>query len=567
MEEVFISYARESAMAARAAATALLVSGHNVWMDDDIPAHREYADVISERIDGAKAVLVIWSEAAAKSQWVRSEANRGRELGKLVQLTIDDCRLPMPFDQIQCANLAGWSGNVEEPGWRQVLSGIDALSNGSSRSAKDLAVPAREKASVAVLPFRDLSPAKDQDYFCEGICEEILTGLTRLPGLRVASSSPMPAGATPKEVGRMLGVTTLLEGSVRKSGERARIAARLVQAQSGFALWAVTFDRDLGDIFELQDEIARSVVAALGVKLLPGEDAGLGVGGSKDATAYDLYLRAKALVRRELETERRRATELFHEAIRRDPEFSLAYASLADVLVELARLRPDDWSKLTEEAAQMARKAVELSPDLAEAHLALGGALRLNHDPGAAVEYEKAVALNPQDPNVHYRFAKFLVIEGEKRRAIEHYERAFDLAPDDYRYIIYTLQEYQALEDKEGEQSALARAWPVIEKHLRLYPDDIRALVHGAGALALLGRSAECHEFMDRAFAARSDDFGNLANLACAAMLNNEPELALDYLERGVATGRGDKEWLLEDNDLKPLHGNPRFEALVSKMV
>lgn len=569
MADVFISYARETAPAAKAAAEVIQGAGHSVWMDDRIPAHREYADVISERLDGAKAVLVIWSDAAARSHWVRSEANRARESRKLVQVRIDRTRLPMPFDQIQCVDLPDWSGDTTGPAWKVVLDSIDALAgNGEGPEPVVASEPVKPSPSLAVLPFKDLSVDRDQGYFCEGVAEEILVSLARLPGLRVASPAAVQGTSeSPREVARTLGVTSLLEGSVRKASDRARISVRLVEAASGFTLWAESFDRELGDIFALQEEIARAAVAALGVKLLPRDGQAMALGGSADAEAYDLYLRARALVRRELETERRRAAELFREAIRRDPGFALAYAGLADVLVEMARLRPDDWAKAAAEAVSAAEKAVALSPDLAEAHLALGAALRLNHDPRAAAEYERALDLNPYDANLHYRFAKFLVIEGEKRRAIEHYECAFALAPDDYRYAVYTLQEYQALGDRDGERRALERAWPAIEQHLKLNPDDVRAMGHGAGVLAVLGRAEQCHEFIDRALALRPDDFGNLVNLACAAMLNDEPELALDLLERGVATGRGDKEWLLEDNDLKPLHDHSRFKALLAKMA
>ena len=193
--------------------------------------------------------------------------------------------------------------------------------------------------------------------------------------------------------------------------------------------------------------------------------------------------------------------------------------------------------------------------------------MRLAHDPAAAAEYERAVELSPHDAHVHYRYARFLVLEGRKREAIGHYERAFELTPDDYRFIVYTIQEYQALEDRAGEQSALRRAALAIERHLRLNPEDVRALGHGAGVMALLGRSDQCHAYIDRAMSLRPDDFSNLANLACASVLNGELEQALDLLERAIAGGRGDREWLMQDNDYKGLHGHPRFEALVARMT
>ncbi len=567
MGDVFISYARETATAAKAIADAVRRHGYDVWLDDQIPAHREYADVISERIDAASAVLVIWSEPAVRSQWVRSEANRGRENGTLVQLRIDDARLPMPFDQIQCVALANWSGDESDSGWRKILESIDALVEGPAPSVA-APQPRDEKASLAVVPFRDLSAGGDQRYFCEGIAEEIVMNLARLPGLRVASPAALvdadqSLGA--RRIAQIVGVASFLEGSVRRANDHARIAVRLVETVSGFTLWAETFDRDLADTFAVQDEIAGSVVNALGVKLAKGK-SDFGIGGTADAAAYDLFLRARQLVRKELESERRSAAELFREATRRDPEFALAYAGLADVLVDIARSRLSDWAAAQQEAMLAAERAIALAPKLAEAHVAHGAALRVSHATGARAAYERAVELSPDDPTVHYRFARFLVLEGEKREAIRHYERAFELAPDDYRYVVYTLQEYQALGDTAGEQSALKRSWQAIDRHLKLNPDDVRALGHGAGVLALLGRSDDADRFVARALSLRPDDYGNLATLACAAMLNQKPDQALDLLERAIATGRGDKEWLLQDNDIAPLHGNPRFEALIAKL-
>jgi adenylate cyclase len=568
MGDVFISYARETATAAKAIADAVRRHGYAVWLDDQILAHREYADVISERIDAASAVLVVWSEPAVRSQWVRSEANRGRENGTLVQLRIDDARLPMPFDQIQCVELMSWAGDDFNSEWQKVLGSIAALAEGSVPSPATKPEPSDDKASLAVVPFKDLSAGGDQRYFCEGIAEEIVMNLARLPGLRVASPAALvdadqSLGA--RRIAQILGVASFLEGSVRRAGDRARIAVRLVETGSGFTLWAETFDRDLADAFAVQDEIATSVVNALGVKLGKSTPE-FGMGGTADAIAYDLFLRARQLVRKELESERRSAAELFREATRRDPEFALAYAGLADVLAEFARTRLSGWQLAQKEAVQAAERAIELAPKLAEAHIALGAALRIKHDRGARAAYERAIQLSPDDPAIHYQFARFLVLEGQKRQAIEHYERAFALAPDDYRYVVYTLQEYQALGDAAGEQSALKQSWAAIERHLQLNPDDVRALGHGAGVLALLGQSDEADGFIERALSLRPDDHGNLATLACSAMLNQKPDQALDLLERAVATGRGDKEWLLQDNDLAPLHGNPRFEALIAKV-
>ena len=570
MSDVFISYARPTAATAQHVADALRADGYSVWLDEQLPAHRAYADEIAERLDAALAVVTIWSRAAVRSQWVRSEADRARLNGTLVQLVIDDARLPMPFDQIQCIDLAGWSGERAAPAWRRLLDSVTQLAGEAATPASppQSTAPAPLLPSVAVLPFKHLNSARDDDYFCEGIVEEIVAALARLPGLRVAASA-LASGesASPAlDIARSLNVGAYLEGSVRKAGKRARIGVRLVQTDDGFTLWADSFDRSLGDIFAVQDEIARAIVVALGVRLLASDSATLGIGGTTNARAHDLYLRARQLVRRELETEARTAAELFRDATHEDPAFALAFAGLADVLVQIARLKLDGWQEAEQEAVAAAEMAVQLAPGLADAHLAHGDALRLRHDAGARAAFQLAVQLNPDDANVHYRFARYLVLEGDKAGAITHYERAFALAPDDYRYIVFALQEYQALGDAAGEQSCLERASVAIEHHLTLHPEEVRAYSHGAGVLALLGKSEEANRYISRALAFRPDDYLNLATLACAAMLNKDADQALDLLERAIATGRGDREWMVTDHDLKPLRGHPRFEALLQRM-
>lgn len=556
MADIFLSYARESAEDATRIAAALRDQGYSVWFDEELPAHRAYADVIAAELDAARAVLVIWSEAAARSQWVRSEANRAREKANLVQARVDDARLPMPFDQIQCAQIA--NAELGGPGWRSVTTAIAALVRGEQSA--ELAAPPRTDAnrspSVAVLAFRELGSGSG-DYLGEGIAEEIVSSLAGLPNLRVAPGTAGESG---------LRVDARVEGSVRRSGERARISVRLVDTQTGFARWSETFDRTMSDVFAVQEEIAQTVAAALGVVLLNREAQSVGSAASRDPEANDLAFKARHLARQELEDERRAAADLFRQAIGRDPDFALAYAGLADVLVSIARWHLPGWQDTAQEALDAARKAVALAPDLADSQLALGAAMALAHDPAAQTAYARALALSPHDPGVHYRAARYFVISGDKAGAIRHYERAFELAPDDYRYIVYALQEYQAIGDEQGERSCLQRSAAAIERHLKLYPSDVRALGHGAGVMALLGKPEQTQQMIDRAAALRPGDYGNLVTLACAAMLNQDAEQALDFIERAVATGQGDREWLMYDNDLKPLHGNPRFEQLIARM-
>jgi adenylate cyclase len=564
--DIFLSYARESAETAAQVAAVLRQQGYSVWFDEELPAHRAYADVIAAELDTAKAVLVLWSESAAVSQWVRSEANRARENGKLVQARVDGARLPMPFDQIQCAQLDLAGDIAAGAAWRSVTGSLAALIHGEEVAVGPSVTPrGKSNPSVAIIALRELGTPSG-DYLGEGLAEEIISTLAVLPGLRVVPGSAAGDGLGPREAAIAMNADTYLEGSVRKAGDRARISVRLVDSATGGALWSETFDRTLADVFAVQEEIAEAVAAALGVVLLDREAQSISSAASLDAKANDLVIKARHLARQELEVERRAAADLFRSAIARDPQFALAHAGLADALAQIARWHLPDWQDSAEEARAAAMKAVELAPDLADAQLALGAALSLDHHPDAAHAYARALDLSPCDANVHYRMARYLVLSGDKAGAIRHYERAFELAPDDYRYAVYALQEYQALGDSLGEESCLKRSAAAIGRHLEMNPSDVRALGHGAGVMALLGRADQMQQMIDRAAALRPNDYGNLITLACAAMLNRDVDQALDFVEKAVATGQGDREWLMQDNDLKPLHGNPRFEHLVARM-
>ena len=243
-----------------------------MWRDDGLPAHRAYAEVIEERLKAAKAVVVIWSSEAAKSQWVFSEANRAREDGKLVQLAVEDTRLPMPFDTIQCADLAGWSGEAGASSWRKVVASIGDLLGGANPapipgSVADAPLPLPTKPSIAVMPFANLSGDPEQDYFAEGLVEEIVRALSRVRSLFVigsgSSASLKAMVTTPREVARTLGVRYVLEGSVRKAGGRVRIAVRLVDGLDGAQIWADRFEDTLEDVFALQDRVALSVAGVI----------------------------------------------------------------------------------------------------------------------------------------------------------------------------------------------------------------------------------------------------------------------------------------------------------------
>jgi adenylate cyclase len=335
MSDVFISYARSTAAQAQQVADALRTLGYGVWRDDEIPANRAYADVIAERLAKAKAVVVVWSAEAARSEWVRSEAERARADRKLVQLSVDGARLPMPFDQTQCADLTGWSGDGDTPGWKQVVGAIGNLASpGPAR--RDEAGKAVRKLSVCVLPFANMSGDAEQEYFSDGISEDIITDLSKVSALSVIARNSAFAfkgkSIDVQQVARQLGVAYVLEGSVRKSGGRVRITAQLIDGARNDHVWAERYDRDLTDIFALQDEISEAIVGALKLKLLPEEKKAIERRGTDSAEAYNLYLMARQYWLTGNNGDARREESIIRvtgRATQIDPNYAQAWALMA----------------------------------------------------------------------------------------------------------------------------------------------------------------------------------------------------------------------------------------------
>ena len=465
-----------------------------------------------------------------------------------------------------------WGFDVGERKLARVANDDREPDSAAVVSAPAPALPAAATdPSVAVLAFADMSPGKDQGYFCEGTAEEIINALSGVRGLRVASRSGsfqfQNRAIDSREIARLLNVRAVLDGSVRKAGDRVRVAAQLINAADGAHLWSETFDRKLEDIFAIQEEIARSTVRALRVTLLASDAARLQRRGTENLAAYEFYLRGRQLMRKEKVAEQRSAAQLFREAIRLDPQFAQAHAGLASVIAHI-RSRHDDRSLSIEDAATASRRALELAPELAEAHVAHAQVLDLAQRlQDAQASFERAIALDPRLFDAHYYFARFLVSQGDHAGAVRHFEAAYELQPDDYLPVTLAIQEYTALNDHEGEHSAIRRAWAAIERRLAIDPDDSAAYDHGAGVLTLLGRKDEARRFFERAVALRPDDPATHYNAACAAALGGDYDGALDFLERAISLGQINAQWIMNDNDLVPLHDHPRFKQLLAKLA
>ena len=369
MPDVFVSYARSTENEARILCDALRSRGYDVWRDDELPAHRAYGEVIEERLKSAKAVVVIWSLDALRSQWVRAEADAAREAGTLVQLSVDGTMPPMPFNQIQCADLRSWGGDIESPGWRKVEGSIAALVGPLPDSGGKRGPANGGKISICVLPFANMSGDAEQEYFSDGITEDIITDLSKVSALSVVARNTaftFKGGALDvKTVAAELGVSHVLEGSVRKAGSRVRITAQLIDGKAGDHVWAERYDRDLDDIFALQDEISKAIVGALKVKLLPKEKKAIEQRGTTNPDAYNLYLMARQhwISGNRGDTRREDVViRICRQAIALDPNYAKAWALMA-----LAQSELRFWHGRDVDGLEAAERALQLDPDLPDA--------------------------------------------------------------------------------------------------------------------------------------------------------------------------------------------------------
>ncbi len=421
--------------------------------------------------------------------------------------------------------------------------------------------------SIAVLPLRDMSPEGDQGYFCEGMAEELLNALTAIRGLRVASrtSSFQFKGASTdiREIGERLGVGTVLEGSLRKSGARLRISVQLINVEDGYQLWSGRFDRELEDVFEIQEEIATNVAAALRVVLSEREKSALGRPPTEDLEAYDFYLRGRQFFFGMGRNNIALAREMFGRAIALDPEYAAAHAGLSYCSYLLHQWHGGHQEDLRQ-AEEASRRAVELAPDSAEAHTALGNAFVLtkNYDE-AEQEYRTAIRLNPSLFDAHYFLARLRVEQGRMLEAASAFEKAEEADPDDYQSPLLVAAIYKAIGRETERLAVLRRGLECTRRRLAVHPDDTRALYLGASALVVLGNRSEGLEWARRAVERDPEDSVILYNVACIYALAGEKETAIEILEKALRGGWGNLAWIRHDTDLKPLHDHPRWKELI----
>jgi adenylate cyclase len=398
--DIFVSYARKDKKRVAPLVAALESQGWSVWWDPEITPGQEFDSQIAAALDAAKAVVVVWTPNSVDSRWVRGEAREAADRRVLVPVRFEAARLPIDVRAMHTTDLDDWCEDCQSRPFEDLRRALGPLI-GSQAPAPAPAAAAPRGLSVCVLPFANMSSDADQEYFADGVSEDIITDLSKVSSLFVIARNTAftfkGRSVEVPQVARQLGVSHVLEGSVRKAGNRVRITAQLIDGATGGHVWADRWDRDLDDIFALQDEICHVIVGALKLKLLPQEKAAISDRGTANLEAYDKYLRARALANGASKTdEMYRARDAFRQVLSIDPDFALARGALALLYSYVENWDPTNLAQLRKERDALADDAMARAPDHWTSHLLDGIRLSNRRDWVATLTaLEKALAFAP----------------------------------------------------------------------------------------------------------------------------------------------------------------------------
>ena len=573
MADVFVSYARADKARVAPLVAAIEAQGWSVWWDPEIDAGQQFDDQIEEELKAAKAVLVVWTAASAASRWVRGEAREAADRGTLVPARFDGARMPMDVRAIHTTDLDDWGDNPNSPQFQALLRALGAMiarHGGPASAAAATTNSAPSRIGVCVLPFANMSGDPEQEYFSDGITEDIITDLSKVSALAVVSrnSAFMYKGKlvdVPK-VARELKVQYVLEGSVRKSGGRVRITAQLVDGANNDNIWAERFDRDLNDIFALQDEISEAIVKALKLKLLPEEKKAIEQRGTTNLEAYNLYLMARQhyATGNEYDVRRNEAIiRLCRRATEIDPDYAQAWAlmALGQMLVRWVLVGQGD------DGLAAAERALALDGDFAAAHAVKARILSESgrHDE-AAGEIEVALRLDPASYEVNRAAAYLRFRQQRLQDAVRHFEKAQSLMETDVSSPNMLIGCYVALGDREAARRAAQVTLDRAQKTLAQDPSNGAAMGFCCNALAMLGQAESAKGWMSRALLIDPDNANMRYNFACTLATSlKDVDGALELLEplfQRIAIGL--LNHAKADPDLDILRDDPRFQSMVA---
>ncbi|MGH8377321.1 MAG: TIR domain-containing protein [Gammaproteobacteria bacterium] len=576
MADVFVSYARADKARVAPLVAAIEAKGWSVWWDPEISPGQEFDDQIDAEIGAAKAVLVIWTPTSVASRWVRGEAREAAERGILVPVRFEQARLPMDVRAIHTTDLDDWRENPMHPAVQECLHALgvmiarsqatqSAKSNAATSSASTKESP---RFSICVLPFSNMSGDPEQEYFSDGITEDITTDLSKVSALAVASSNSAftykGKHINIQQVFRELKVSHVLEGSVRKAGGRIRINAQLIDGATNNHVWAERYDRDASDIFAIQDEISQAIVKALRLRLLPEEKRAIEQRGTNSADAHDLYLMARQIYVTNQEADERASkaiVRLCTRATEMDPDYAQAWALMAIGYRTLRVLGVG-----TNDGMAAAERALALNPDLAEAH-AVKAYILLMHDDtdAAAAEVAIALKLNPESYEVNRAAGRLSYQLHHYEDAIRLFEKAAGLMEADLHSASMLISSYNALGDVAGTRHAAESALTRAEAILAHDQHNSGVVAYSAYALAALGDSERAKARMNRALLIDPENWNMRYAFACSlSVYLKDSEAALEMLHSVFETiTDAFLPYAKADPYFELLHDDPRYKAMV----
>jgi adenylate cyclase len=457
------------------------------------------------------------------------------------------------------AVVLSWMFDATAQGIQRTKAGDETVINDTADTSR-----AREfDRSIAVLPFPDLSAERDQEHFCDGLAEELLNVLSRVPGLRVPSRTSCFAFKNRSfelaAAAEKLRVAYILEGSVRKTGNRLRVTAQLIETATDSHLWSETYDREIDDIFSIQDDIASRILDKLKIEL---DARDLPDPTTKNAKAYEYYLRGRGYAVTRSRHGIDQAIVLFQKAAAIDSGFVRAWINLAEASAFKATFF-DDTEASRHTAMEAGEKAMLLAPESAGGHMARGFGRLANRQYGDAEEdFRKAVELDPKQLEAYHYLGRAAHHQGARERALHYYGLATELNPDDFESPLIALAGYDGTRGSEAAVAFARIGVERAERHLEDYPDNPRAYYLGIGGLVLLGDMERARVWADRALALAPNDPSTRYNLACFYAITGEEERALDLLENSIQS----RSWIEMDPELDSLRLNPRYRAIVDSL-
>ena len=532
--DIFLSYNREDQAVARRYADACAAEGLDVWWDAALRSGEAYDEVTEAALRGAKAVVVLWSPRSVVSRWVRAEATIADRCKTLVPVTIEPCERPIMFELTQTAELSHWSGDAGDRAWQAFLGDVRGFVGREAgkptpvqlATATEFALP--DKPSIALLPFANLS-GEDQDYFTDGMVEEISNVLARFRGLFViagqTSLSYRGTSKTAQQIARELGVRYLLEGSVRRAGGKVRIAVKLIDGTTGAQIWAERFDDSLDDIFELQDRIAVRVAGAIDVNILESETRRVVSRPTQSLTAYELVLRSNLCMQAYCRESLAEGVDLTEQAIAIDPTYGLAAAQAGMFHGSIYLNR---WAEDPEPHRQAAlehfNSALRQHNEDTQVLVALAGILIvIGGEIATSTQLiERAVASNPGSSMVQFWVGWSSILNGDALRGAEMFQASLRLNPFSFQRS-FSLPGLGLCLFWTGR---FDEAITVLAESVRLTPDYPPALAGLTASFAKMGRFPEAWAMLDR--------LNLLGGISLVLPIVPHPKLKTDLLE-GIA--------------------------------